>query len=95
VDGDDGAMTTDDLIPLVTYVLLLAKPRHLHTALFTMHNFVFVSLATSELGHVILPPKFLSSFFFVASLLFMLASYPFISFIHFLYPPLSFYCFLM
>jgi hypothetical protein len=47
---DSAFITTDDLIPLITYVLITAKLRFLHTALFLMQHYVFSPMSTSELG---------------------------------------------
>ena len=43
-------VTTDDLIPFLVYIIILAKPRHLATELFLMSYFTFTNISTSQLG---------------------------------------------
>lgn len=47
----DAAVTTDDLIPLMTEVILQSKPRYLHSSLFYMENFIFSNIANTSLGY--------------------------------------------
>lgn len=49
-DEESRLITTDDIIPLLAFVLIHAKLRYVHSALFMMQNFVFSDVFTSELG---------------------------------------------
>jgi len=47
---EDVTVTTDDLIPYLVYIIILAKPKHLHSTLWFMENLTFTNLSSSELG---------------------------------------------
>jgi len=46
----DLAITTDDLIPLMLYVIIRAAPQYLHSNLAYMHYFTYSNISTTSLG---------------------------------------------
>lgn len=46
----DNMLASDDLIPIMVFVLLQAKPQHLNSTLFYAQNFTRYNLKTSQLG---------------------------------------------
>lgn len=48
--NESDVITTDDLLPIIVYILIQGKPCHLFTNLFLMQHFVFVNISTTELG---------------------------------------------
>lgn len=44
-------ITTDDLIPILSYILIQAKPKHLHSNLLYMENFSFTNISKTSLGY--------------------------------------------
>jgi len=44
------AITTDDLIPLITQVIIQAQPKHLHSNILYMDYFIFANIANTSFG---------------------------------------------
>lgn len=44
------AITTDDLIPLIVYVIIQTKCEKLHSNLYYIENFIFSNINTTSLG---------------------------------------------
>jgi hypothetical protein len=45
-------ITTDDLIPLLVYVIIRSQVEHLRTNLDFIHHFIFIDINNTELGYV-------------------------------------------
>lgn len=46
----DNVLSSDDLIPIIVFVLLQAKPQHLNSTLYYVKNFTRTNITTSQLG---------------------------------------------
>ena len=46
----DNVLSSDDLIPIIVFVLLQAKPQHLNSTLYYVKHFTRTNLTTSQLG---------------------------------------------
>jgi hypothetical protein len=57
---NNNPITTDDLIPIISYILIQSKLSHLHSNLFYMENFNFTNISMNALGYL-----FILFFYFI------------------------------
>lgn len=60
--GKDLVVTTDNLIPLLVYVIIQAKPLHFHSNIYYTEQFSFSNLSTSSYGFTLITFKAATSF---------------------------------